>query len=144
MNLRHSLLLATACSSLLFASAQAHHSFAAMYDAAKPVRLVGTLTKVEWTNPHSYFHLNVTAKDGSVSTWACEGAGPGALSRRGFNKSDIKIGDQLIVDGYLAKAGGKIIDARRVTLPNGKIVSGGTPGDGGPGDAAGAGRPPGQ
>lgn len=144
MHFRHSLLLATACSSLLFASAQAHHSFAAMYDAAKPVRLIGTLTKVEWTNPHSYFHLNVTAKDGTVSTWACEGAGPGALSRRGFNKSDIKIGDQLIVDGYLAKAGGKIIDARRVTLPNGTIVSGGTPGDGGPGDVAGAARPPGR
>lgn len=122
--------------SLAASIASAHHSFAAMYDANKPVRLKGKLTKVEWTNPHSYFHLEVTAKDGTVSTWACEGAGPGALSRRGFNKSDIKIGDTLIVDGYLAKAGGKIIDARRVTLPDGKVVSGGTPGDGGPGDTA--------
>lgn len=142
MNVRHSL-LGTALFCLTVASAQAHHSFAAMYDAAKPVRLVGKLTRVEWTNPHSYFHLEVTARDGSVASWACEGAGPGALSRRGFNKSDIKIGDTLIVDGYLAKAGGKIIDARRVTLPNGKVVSGGTPGDGGPGEAAGA-RPPAQ
>jgi hypothetical protein len=110
----------------------AHHSFSAMYDAKKPVRLVGRLSKVEWTNPHSYFHLEVKAKDGTTTTWACEGAGPGALSRRGFNKTDIKVGDTLIVDGYLAKSGGKIIDARRITLPNGRIVSGGTPGDGGP------------
>ena len=135
MKLRVVALLAGALS-LATSVASAHHSFAAMYDANKPVRLVGKLTKVEWTNPHSYFHLEVTAKDGTVSTWSCEGAGPGALSRRGFNKSDIKIGDTLIVDGYLAKAGGKIIDARRVTLPDGKIVSGGTPGDGGPGDTA--------
>lgn len=142
MKVRNSL-LGAACFCLTVASAQAHHSFAAMYDATKPVRLVGKLTRVEWINPHSYFHLDVTAKDGSVSSWACEGAGPGALSRRGFNKSDIKVGDTLIVDGYLAKAGGKIIDARRVTLPNGKIVSGGTLGDGGPSEAAGA-RPPGQ
>lgn len=143
MNLRNSFVLGAALALLLLTSAQAHHSFAAMYDASKPVRLIGKLVKVEWTNPHSYFHLEVTGKDGNVSTWACEGAGPGALSRRGFNKSDIKVGDTLIVDGYLAKAGGKIIDARRVTLPNGKIVSGGTPGDGGPGETAGA-RPPGQ
>ncbi|MFC4313926.1 DUF6152 family protein [Steroidobacter flavus] len=141
MNLRNSFVLGAALAAVSFGSAQAHHSFAAMYDAAKPVRLVGKLIRVEWTNPHSYFHLEVTGKDGNVSTWACEGAGPGALSRRGFNKSDIKIGDTLIVDGYLAKAGGKIIDARRVTLPDGKVVSGGTPGDGGPGEAAGA-RPP--
>jgi len=135
MNFRAVVLASAALSSVLITSASAHHSFAAMYDAAKPVRLVGKLMKVEWTNPHSYFHLEVTAKNGTVATWACEGAGPGALSRRGFNKSDIKIGDTLIVDGYLAKAGGRIIDARRVTLPDGKIVSGGTPGDGGPGDA---------
>ncbi|WP_116809801.1 DUF6152 family protein [Steroidobacter cummioxidans] len=138
MNLRNSFVLSAALASLLLSSAEAHHSFAAMYDAAKPVRLVGKLVKVEWTNPHSYFHLEVTGKDGNLATWACEGAGPGALSRRGFNKSDIKIGDTLIVDGYLAKAGGKIIDARRVTLPDGKVVSGGTPGDGGPGDTTGA------
>jgi hypothetical protein len=117
------------------AGAMAHHSFSAMYDAAKPVRLVGVLQKVEWTNPHSYFYLDVKGRDGKVTSWACEGAGPGALSRRGFNKSDIKVGDTLIVDGYLAKSGGKIIDARRVTLPNGRIVSGGTPGDGGPDSA---------
>lgn len=103
-----------------------------MYDSNKPIRLVGTLSKVEWTNPHSFFHLDVVGKDGAISQWACEGAGPGALSRRGFNKGDIKIGDKLIVDGYLARSGAKLIDARRVTLPDGRIISGGSEGDGGP------------
>ena len=112
--------------------AMAHHSFSAMYDAQKPVRLTGILAKVEWTNPHSYFHIEVTGRDGTVTTWAAEGAGPGALSRRGFSRGDIKVGDRIIVDGYLARSGAKIIDARRVTLPDGRVVSGGTPGDGGP------------
>lgn len=121
---------------------EAHHSFAAMYDANKPIRLVGRLTRVEWTNPHSYFHLEVTDAQGRKTVWACEGAGPGALSRRGFSRSDIQVGDTIVVDGYLAKSGGRIIDARRITLSDGRSVSGGTPGDGGPGDAAAAQRAP--
>jgi hypothetical protein len=133
MRFRFSVILATALA-VGAGAAHAHHSFSAMYDATKPVRLTGKLSKVEWTNPHSYFYLDVKGKDGKLTTWACEGAGPGALSRRGFSKTDIKVGDTLIVDGYLAKSGGKIIDARRVTLPNGRVVSGGTPGDGGPQD----------
>jgi hypothetical protein len=112
----------------------AHHSFAAMFDANKPVRLVGKLTKIEWTNPHSYFYVDVPDKSGKVTSWAVEGAGPGALSRRGFKKGDINYGDTLIVDGYLAKTGAKLVDGRRVTLPDGRIINGGTPGDGGPGD----------
>lgn len=123
-------LIAIALASTL--PALAHHSFSAMYDAQKPVRLTGVLAKVEWTNPHSYFHIEVTNRDGTVTVWAAEGAGPGALSRRGFNRGDIKVGDRIIVDGYLARSGAKIIDARRVTLPDGRVVSGGTPGDGGP------------
>ncbi|RYZ13526.1 MAG: hypothetical protein EON61_06905 [Alphaproteobacteria bacterium] len=122
-------------------AAEAHHSFSAMYDAAKPVRLVGKLTKIEWTNPHSYFYIGVTDSKGVTTNWACEGAGPGALSRRGFQKGDIKFGDSIIIDGYLSKNGAKIVDARRVTLPDGRVVNGGTPGDGGPGDPTRAGRP---
>jgi hypothetical protein len=127
-------LLALGLGALAAGAAEAHHSFSAMFDAAKPVRLVGKLTKLEWTNPHSYFYIDVTDSKGKVTNWACEGAGPGALSRRGFKKGDIKYGDVLIVDGYLAKNGAKIVDARRVTLPDGRIVNGGTPGDGGPGE----------
>ena len=113
----------------------AHHSFSAQFDASKAVRLVGTLTKIEWTNPHSYFYVDVKDDSGNVAKWTCEGAAPGALSRRGFKKGDIKLGDTLIVDGYRAKDGSNLIDARRVTLPDGRSIYGGTPGDGGPGEA---------
>jgi hypothetical protein len=117
----------------LGAPAQAHHSFAAQYDGAKPVRLTGTLQKIEWTNPHSFIHLAVkSARDGSVNDWACEGANPGALSRRGFQRGDIKIGDQITIDGFLAKNGSHLIDARRITLASGKVIYGGSAGDGGP------------
>jgi hypothetical protein len=117
---------------LVVPALHAHHSFAAQYDINKPVRIVGELTKIEWTNPHSYFYLNVKNAKGEVVEWIVEGTGPGALSRRGFKKGTVKIGDTLIVDGYLAKSGGKIIDGRRVTLPDGRVINGGTPGDGGP------------
>src|SRR5579871_4494374 len=123
-------------SALCLASAvpvAAHHSFAAEFDGTKAMRLRGTLTKIEWTNPHSYFYIDVKDEAGNVVTWSCEAGAPGALSRRGFKKGDIKLGDALVVDGYLAKDGSHLIDARRVTLPDGRIVSGGSAGDGGPG-----------
>ena len=112
----------------------AHHSFAAEFDGTKAFRIKGTLTKIEWTNPHSYFYLDVKDDRGAVVNWACEGGGPGALSRRGFKRGDIKLGDTLIIDGYVAKDGSHLIDARRVTLPDGRVIYGGSAGDGGPGD----------
>jgi hypothetical protein len=111
----------------------AHHSFAAEFDGSKATRLRGNLTKIEWTNPHVYFYLEVKDESGNVVSWGCEAGAPGALSRRGFKRGDIKLGDTLIVDGYLAKDGSHLIDARRVTLPDGRIVSGASAGDGGPG-----------
>jgi hypothetical protein len=135
--LTKTLLAAAAGLALLAAGAPAlaHHSFAAQYDGNKPVRLTGKLVKIEWTNPHSYIHLAVTSKkDGVVTEWACEGANPGALSRRGFQRGDIKIGDTLTIDGFLAKNGSHLIDARRIFLASGKVIYGGSAGDGGPGD----------
>jgi Family of unknown function (DUF6152) len=114
------------------ASAVAHHSFAAEFDATKPVRLVGAITRIEWTNPHSYFYLAVKNSQGELVTWGCEAGNPGALSRRGWTRGDIKLGDTLIVDGFLAKDHAHLVDARRVTLPDGRILSGASAGDGGP------------
>jgi hypothetical protein len=116
--------------------ADAHHSFAAMYDANKPIRLTGELLKVEWVNPHSHFVLSVKGKDGRVNEWSVEGAGPGALSRRGFDKSDVRVGDVLTVDGYLARSGKRVIDGQRVTLPDGRVFDSGSAGAGGPGGGA--------
>jgi hypothetical protein len=96
------------------------------------VRLKGTITKVEWTNPHSYFYLDVTDDKGKVVNWACEGGGPSALARRDWKKGDVKLGETLVVDGYLAKDSSHLIDAQCVTLPDG----GGSQCDGGPGDDA--------
>jgi len=110
----------------------AHHSFAAEFDGKKPIRIEGTLSKLEWTNPHSYFYVDVKDEKGNTVTWGCEGANPGALSRRGFKKGDVKLGDKIIVDGYAAKDGSRLMDARRIYL-NGKPIFGGTEGDGGPG-----------
>jgi len=115
------------------AGVSAHHSFAAEFDAQKPIRLVGTITKVQWTNPHSFFYIDVKDEAGHVVNWACEGGGPGALSRRGWKRGDLKLGDTLVVDGYLARDGSHLMDARRVTLPDGRSVYGGSAGDGGPG-----------
>jgi hypothetical protein len=127
-------LLAGALTLSAIPAAYAHHSFAAEFDGTKPVRLVGKITSVQWTNPHSYFYVDITDASGKVTNWGCEGAGPGALSRRGWKKGDLKIGDQIVVDGYRAKDGSHLIDARRVTFPDGRSVYGGSPGDGGPGD----------
>jgi hypothetical protein len=113
----------------------AHHSFAAEFDGSKAIRISGALTKIEWTNPHIYFYLDVKDDSGQIVKWGCEAGSPGALSRRGFKKGDLKLGDTIIVDGYRAKDGSNFADARRVTLADGRIVSGASAGDGGPGDS---------
>jgi hypothetical protein len=111
----------------------AHHSFAAEFDGSKAIRVQGSLTKVDWSNPHIYFYLDVKEDNGNIVKWSCEAGSPGALSRRGFKRGDLKLGDTVIVDGYRAKDGSRLMDARRVTLPDGRVVSGASAGDGGPG-----------
>jgi hypothetical protein len=126
------ILLAVLLLAAVSARLVAHHSFAATFDASKAVRVTGTLAKVEWTNPHIYFYVDAKDEKGAVVRWACESGAPGALSRRGFKRSLLKLGDELIVDGYQAKNGANLMDARRVTLPDGRILVGASAGDGGP------------
>lgn len=96
--------------------AVAHHSFSAEYDSKKPVTLRGIVTKVEWMNPHVYFFLDVTDANGNISNWACEMGPPNGLQRSGWTRHTMKVGDEVIVQGSLAKDGSKQANARSVTM----------------------------
>jgi hypothetical protein len=110
----------------------AHHSFAAEYDSTKPIEFKGTVTKVEWANPHIYYYVDVKDKDGKVTNYAVEGGTPGQLYRQGWRKDSLKVGDEVTVSGFRAKDGSNHVNGRRVTLPGGKRVFGGSADDGGP------------
>ena len=112
----------------------AHHSFAAEFDATKPVTLRGTVTKMEWVNPHSWIHLDVKGPDGKVETWAIEAGAPNAMFRRGWNKNSIPVGIEIVVEGYRAKNGKNIANGRDVLLPDGKKLFVGSSGTGAPRD----------
>ena len=96
--------------------AVAHHSFAAEYDAAKPIKLTGTVTKIEWTNPHCYFYVDVKNESGKVETWALELGNPNALLRNGWTPKSVKIGDEVSVEGTRAKDGSLLGNARSMIL----------------------------
>jgi len=104
------------------APAFAHHSFAAEYDAAKPVTLKGTVTKVEWTNPHARFYIDVKNGDGTTTNWNLELASPNYLKRAGWSSESLKQGDVVTVEGSLARSGANMANARAVTLANGQRV----------------------
>jgi hypothetical protein len=110
----------------------AHHSFAAEYDANKPVAITGTVTKVEWMNPHARFYLDVKDESGTVVKWEFELGSPNGLLRRGWTRNALKVGDTISVTGYLAKDGAHLANARLVTLSDGRKVFAGTSFDGGP------------
>lgn len=111
---------------------RAHHSFAAEFDPKQRITLRGVVTKVEWTNPHTYFYVDVRADSGSVVNWACETAGPNTLTRQGWNRNSLKIGDQVTVVGYRARDGATVASAREVVLSDGRKVFAASAADGGP------------
>ena len=110
----------------------AHHSFAAEFDAKKPVKLQGTVTKMEWINPHSWIHIDVKTPDGKVEQWMIEGGAPNALLRRGWNKNSLLPGTEILVEGFQAKDGATRANGRDITFPDGKKLFVGSSGTGAP------------
>jgi hypothetical protein len=110
----------------------AHHSFAAEYDGTKPISVTGTVTKVEWTNPHARLYVDVKDDKGVVTNWNFEMGGPLQLNRLGWKRDAVKVGDQIKVEGYLAKDGSKMANARNVVFADGRKIFAGSSGDGAP------------
>lgn len=127
---------AAACACLLVgalaAPAGAHHAFGAEFDADRPVRLEGTVTRMEWINPHAWIHLDVTRPDGTVEKWMIEGGPPNSLVRRGFTKDSLEAGTEIVVDGYQAIDGSNRANGRDLTLPDGTHLFMGSSGTGAP------------
>ena len=132
--MRHKLLLAVAALGLLVAMpAAAHHSFAAEYDSNNLITLNGVITKVEWTNPHMYIHIDVKGADGKVVNWHFELGPPNALIRLGWKKDAIPVGIELNIEGFRAKSGEAVANGRSIKMPDGReLFSGGS----GPGETA--------
>ena len=114
------------------ASISAHHAFSAEFDANRPVILQGTVTKMDWVNPHSWIHIDVTKPDGKVEKWMIEGGTPNTLLRRGLRKQDLPPGTRIKVEGYQAKDGGPRANGRNITLPDGRALFLGSSGTGAP------------
>jgi DNA/RNA endonuclease YhcR with UshA esterase domain len=113
--------------------AVAHHSFSGEFDVNKPIKLEGTVTRVEWINPHAWIHIDVKRPDGTLESWAIEGGTPNTLMRRGFTKDSLKAGTEIVVDGYLSRDGSRKANGRDVTFTDGrKLFIGSPPGQGGP------------
>ena len=127
--------LAMGAALLAAAPVWAHHAFAAEFDGKKPVKLQGTVTKMEWINPHAWIHIDVKDTDGNVTNWMVECGTPNTLLRRGVNKNSVTAGMELVVDGYQAKDGSNKANGRDVTFADGRKVFLGSTGTGAPGDA---------
>ena len=117
---------------LAVAPLRAHHAFAAEFDASKPVTMKGTVTKMEWVNPHVWLHIDVKTPDGKVESWAFEAGTPNVLFRRGFTRQSLLPGTVVLVDGYRAKDGTRRANGRDITFEDGKKLFMGSSGTGAP------------
>ena len=132
--MRTKLAVAVALIGLLAAAAPvlAHHAFAAEFDSNKPVTLRGTVTKMDWVNPHSWLYIDVKGSDGKTVNWAIECGPPNSLLRAGWNKTSLTAGTEVIVEGFHAKNGTPVANGRNVALPDGKKLFVGSSGPGAP------------
>ena len=115
-------------------SVAAHHAFSAEFDANRPIHFQGTVTKVEWINPHTWIHMDIQMDNGTTERWMIEGGNPHNLFRRGFDKDVIQIGMEIVVDGYGSKDGTRRANGRDLTLPDGRTLFMGSSGTGAPRD----------
>jgi uncharacterized protein DUF6152 len=110
---------------VMAAQLSAHHSFAAEFDATKPVTLTGTVTRIEWANPHIWIYFDVAGPTGT-QPWQCEGGAPNTLTRNGWSKDSLRAAQQIVVDGWLAKDGTRTCNMRAVKMPDGRTVFAGS------------------
>jgi Family of unknown function (DUF6152) len=124
-------ILSSAAALLLAAASPgwAHHSFATQYDADKPITLKGVVTKIEWTNPHARFYIDVKGDNGDVTNWNLELASPNVLSRNGWTRHALEAGDEVTVEGSMARSGANMANARTVVLADGTRVFARNPAD---------------
>ena len=109
-----------------------HHAFSSEFDANKPVKLKGTVSRIEWINPHTWIHVDVKETDGKITKWMVEGGSPNALIRRGVTSQLLKVGMEVMVDGYQAKDGSTRANGRDITLADGRKLSVASSGTGAP------------
>ena len=132
--MRRHLLVGLAAVSLTLAAAPlyAHHAFSSEFDADKPLQLSGTVSKMEWVNPHAWIHIEVKKPDGQVEEWMIEGGTPNTLMRRGVSRDTLKIGTEVKISGYQAKDGSNRANGRDITYPDGRKLFLGSTGTGAP------------
>jgi Family of unknown function (DUF6152) len=134
VRIKLAVILAVASVFLNATAALAHHAFAAEFDAKRPVKLRGIVTKMEWINPHAWIHVDVKDPDGKVVSWMIEAGTPNTLFRRGFTKNSLAPGTEILVDGYQSKDGSNRANGRDVTFPDGRKLFLGSSGTGAPYD----------